>query len=65
MNCSSQLIVRFNSIDRKILITSGLVTKSQYESYKNVLEKKIEDKNKKTPNIIWLDKKIGYNAKIT
>lgn len=65
MNCSSQLIVRFNSIDRKILITSGLVTKSQYESYKNVLEKKIEDFDKKTPSIIWLDKKIGYNAKIT
>ena len=65
MNCSSQLIVRFNSIDRRILITSGLVTKSQYESYKNVLEKKIEDFDKKTPSIIWLDKKIGYNAKIT
>ena len=60
----NQLVVKFSAIDSKIPSTSGLVNKTQYDSYEKGVEKKIEDFDKKIPNAIWLDKKIGYNAKI-
>ena len=59
-----KLVIKFNVIDTKIPCTSGLVTKTQYDSDKQGLEKKIEV-GKKTPNTSGLVKKTDCNAKLT
>ena len=38
-----ELVIKVNAIDTKILGTSGIVTKTQYNSDKDGLEKKIKD----------------------
>ena len=43
----NQLITKVNAIDRKIPSTSELVTKTQYDSDKQSLQRKIEDVDKK------------------
>ena len=58
-----KLIAKVNSI--KVLSTSGLVSKTQYYSCKQCLEKRIEDVNKKIPNRSGLVKKTDYNTKVT
>ena len=42
-----KLVTKFNAIDIKIPITSGLVTKTQYKSGRQGFEKKIKDIDKK------------------
>ena len=43
-----------NTIDTKIPSTSGLVTKTRYDSGKQGLEKKIKNVGKKIPDTGWL-----------
>ena len=45
-----KLLTKFNAIDTKIPITSGLVTKAQEDSGKKSLEKKIENVDRKIHN---------------
>ena len=60
----NQLITKINAIDRKIPSTSELVTKTQYDSDKQSLQRKIEDVDKKMPNMPnELAKRINYNTK--
>ena len=54
----NQLAAKGNAIDTKIPSTSGLVTKTQYDSDKQGLERKIENVDKKKPNTSRLVKKI-------
>ena len=56
-----KLVTKSNAI---IPSTSELVTKTQYHSDKQGLEKKIESVDKKIPNTSWLVKKTDYNAKL-
>ena len=44
-------LLRINTTDTKVLNTSGFVSKTKYDSEKQNLEKKIEDIDKKIPNI--------------
>ena len=44
-------LLRINTTDTKVLNTSGFVSKTKYDSEKQNLEKKIEDIDKKVPNI--------------
>ena len=60
-----KLVLKVNVIDTKIPSTSGLVTKTQYDSDKQRLEKKIEDVDKKIPSTCQLAKKTDCNTKIT
>ena len=53
-----RLVAKVNAID-----TSEFVLKTQYDTDKSGLEKKIDDN--KLPDIGRLVKKTGYNAKIT
>ena len=46
----NKLVTKVNAIDTKIASISGLVTNIQYDLYKQGLEKKIEDVDKKMPN---------------
>ena len=55
-----KLATKVNIID-----TSGFVLKTEYDTDKSDLEKKINDADKKMPGISGLLKKTGYNAKIT
>ena len=57
-----QLVTKVNN---KIPCTSGLVPKTQYDSKKQNLEKRVEDVDKKIPNPSRLVKKTDLNAKIT
>ena len=50
--------IKVNAIYTKIPSTSGLLTKTYYDSDKKGLEKKIEDVDKKISNTNWLVKKI-------
>ena len=54
-------LLRINTTDTKVLNTSGFVSKTKYDSEKQNLEKKIEDIDKKVPNINWrrLNNKIS------
>ena len=55
-------MLKVNAIDTKIPSTSGLVTKTQYDSDKQGLEKKIEDVDKKIPNTSEMVKKTDYST---
>ena len=58
------LAIKVNATDTNIPSTSELVTKTQYDSDKESLEKKFDDMDKKIPNTSGLDNKTGYNTKI-
>ena len=45
-----KFVIKVNAVDTKILNSSGLVTKMQYDSSKQSLEKKAGDVEKKIPN---------------
>ena len=60
----NQLVTRFNAVDTKILSTSGLITKTQYDSGKQGLEKKIEYFYKKIPSTSGLIKNTDCNTKV-
>ena len=51
-------------ITNKIPITSVLLNETQYGLNKQGLEKKIGDGDEKTPNIIDLVMRTGYNKKL-
>ena len=53
-----------NAVDTEIPKTTRLVTKTQYYSDKQGLEKNIEDLDKRKPNTIGLVKNTSYNTKI-
>lgn len=59
------LAFKVNDIKTKKANTSGLITKTQYESDKQGLEKKIEDADKVVPNTRGLVKKSDYSVNIT
>ena len=44
-----QLATKFNAIDTKIWNASGLITKIQYDLYKEHFDRKIKDVEKKMP----------------
>ena len=52
-------------MDTKIPSTAGLVFKTQYDSDKQSLKKKIYDVGKHIPNTSGLVKKTDYNTNIT
>ena len=58
----NKLVINFNAINAKILSTSGLLTKTQYDSNKQGLGKKIEDNDKKILSTSDLVKSTGYNT---
>ena len=60
----NQLVTKVNAIDINIPSTSGLVTKTEYDLDKQLLEKKIAAIEKKIPNISRLIWKTDYNTKI-
>ena len=47
-----KLITKVNTIDTKMPSTSGLITKTHYDSYKQGVEKNIEDVHKKMPGVM-------------
>ena len=53
-----------NAVDTEIPKTTRLVTKTQYYSDKQGLEKNIEDLDKRKPNTIGLVKNTSYNTNI-
>ena len=55
-----KLVANVDAID-----TSGLALKTQYNTGKSDLEKKINDADKKIPDISRLAKKTNYYARIT
>ena len=55
----------YNKFVTKAIGTSEFDLKTQYNTDKSGLEKKIDDASKKTPNAGWHDKKTIYNDKIT
>ena len=59
-----KLISNINAIDIKVPSTSRIVTKTQYDSDRQGLEKKIEKVDKKTPKTTGLVKNTDYNIKI-
>ena len=59
-----KLISNIIAIDTKVPSTSRIVTKTQCDSDRQVLEKKIEKVNKKTPKTTGLVKNTDYNFKI-
>ena len=61
----TKLVIKVSAIDIKISSTSGLVTKTQYNTDKQRLEKKIEGVVKKITNSSGLIKKTNYNTKVT
>ena len=61
----NQLITNVNAINTKIPSTSGLFTKTKYDSDKQGLEKIIEDVDKKIPITSGLVQKTDCNTKIT
>ena len=60
----NQLASKANAIDTKIPSTSELITKTQYDSGKQDLEKRIEDVDKEVPNTNGLVRNTDYNTKI-
>ena len=54
------MVIKVNVLD-----TSGLFLKTQYNTDKFDLEEKIDDADKKIPDICELIKKADCNAKIT
>ena len=48
-----QLVIKVNAIGTKITNASGLVTKAQYDSYKQDPQKKIKDIDKKFKLVVW------------
>ena len=58
-------LVIIGVIGTKIPSISGLVTKTQYESYKQGLEKRIDDIDKKIFNNSELIRNTDYNTKVT
>ena len=61
----NQLVTNSNAINTKIPSTSGLFTKTKYNSDKQGLEKIIEDVDKKIPITSGLVQKTDCNTKIT
>ena len=61
----NQLITNANAINTKIASTSGLFTKTKYDSDKQGLEKIIEDVDKEIPITSGLVQKTDCNTKIT
>ena len=57
-------MTKVNAIDIKVPSTSVLVSKTQYNSEKQNLQKKIEDVDKKITNTKVLIKKIDYNTNL-
>ena len=55
-----ELVTKVNTIG-----TGGFVLKTQYNTDKSGAEKKIDDVDKKIPDISGLAEKTVYNAKIT
>ena len=51
------MVTKVNAMNTKILNTSGLITKKQYDSDKQGFEKNIEDVDNKIPNTSGLVKK--------
>ena len=64
-NVYDQLVMKVNATGTKIPATSLLITKTQYDSGKKGLGKKIVDIDKKIPNTSGLVKKTDCNSKIT
>ena len=60
-----KFVTEVNDFDNKIPSTSELVTKTQYDSDKQGLEKNVEDVDKKILNASGLLKKDDCNTKIT
>ena len=60
----NQLVSKANAIDTKIPSTSELVTKTQYDSDKQDLEKRIEGVDKEVLNTNGLVRDTKYNTKI-
>lgn len=60
-----KFVTKVNALGRKILCTSGLVSKTHYYSEKQNLQKKIENLDAKIPNASELIKKNSLNTKIT
>ena len=60
----NQLVTKANAIDTKIPSTSELVTKTQYDSDKQDLEKRIEGVDKEILNTSGLVRDTKYNTKI-
>ena len=59
-----KLVINVDAIDTKIPRTSGLVTKTRYDSDKQSLEKNIEDAGKKIPYTSGLIKKTDCTEKL-
>ena len=59
-----KLVINVDAIDTKIPRTSGLVTKTRYDSDKRSLEKNIEDAGKKIPYTSGLIKKTDCTEKL-
>lgn len=59
------LVTKFSAIDTKLSSTSGLVTKTKFDSDKEGLQKKIENVYKKIHSTSGLVKKTDYNTKTT
>ena len=59
-----KLVINVDAIDTKIPTTSGLVTKTRYDSDKQSLEKNIEDAGKKIPYTSGLIKKADCTEKL-
>ena len=60
----NQLVSKANAIDTNIPSTSELVTKTQYDSDKQDLEKRIEGVDKEVLNTNGLVRDTKYNTKI-
>ena len=62
----NKLVKKVNAIDIKVTYqVQVLFSKSQYDSDKQNLKKKIKDIDEKIPNTSELIKKIDYNTNIT
>ena len=60
----SQMLSKANAADIKIPSATGVVTKTQYESDRQGIEKNINDFDKTTLNISGLVEKTDYNTKL-
>ena len=61
----NELVTKLNVISTRIPSTSRIVNKTQHDSDKQHLEKKIEkDIDQKIPNTSGLFKKTNYNTKM-
>ena len=59
------MVTKVNATDPKIPTTGRLVSKTQYDSEKQVLERIFDNVNKKIPNTKVLVRKTDYNTEIT